>query len=68
MRIRLNDTWHEVQDAGVMTLAAFLATQTDLSPALATAVNSQFVSREERSTYVLKEGDHVFGFTPITGG
>jgi thiamine biosynthesis protein ThiS len=68
MRIRFNDTWHELPDAGVMTLAAFLDTQTGLSPALATAVNSQFVPRDARRTYVLKDGDHVLGFSPITGG
>ncbi len=66
MRIQLNDQWHEVPSP--LSLADFLATQTNLPQALATAVNSQFVPKNERATYVLKDGDRIFGFSPITGG
>jgi sulfur carrier protein len=36
--------------------------------ALATAVNGEFVARDERGARRLDEGDAVFTFQPITGG
>jgi sulfur carrier protein len=35
---------------------------------VATAVNGEFVGRDERSRYALKDGDTVLCFAPITGG
>jgi sulfur carrier protein len=35
---------------------------------VATAVNGQFVPRGQRVSYVLKDGDAVLCFSPITGG
>ncbi len=36
--------------------------------ALATAVNGEFVARGQRTQCLLREGDAVFTFQPITGG
>ena len=36
--------------------------------AVATAVNGQFVARHARTTHVLRDGDTVLCFSPITGG
>ena len=35
---------------------------------LATAVNGEFIPREARAQWQLREGDAVFTFQPITGG
>jgi thiamine biosynthesis protein ThiS len=35
---------------------------------VATAVNNIFISKAERSKYILKNGDTVIVFSPITGG
>ena len=41
----------------------------DAAPeSLATAVNGQFVPRTQRSATVLRPGDHILTFQPITGG
>jgi sulfur carrier protein len=41
----------------------------DLPPqSVATAVNGEFVARDARAAHVLREGDAVFTFQPITGG
>lgn len=50
------------------TLAALLAALGQDSAALATAVNGDFVAREERSDCVLNAGDHVTVFGAIVGG
>ena len=50
------------------TLAELIA-QLDAPPrALATAVNGEFVSRDQRATRELRDGDAVFTFQAITGG
>jgi len=36
--------------------------------AVATAINGDFVPRSERAARVLREGDAVMCFQPITGG
>ncbi len=50
------------------TLAALVAEMGVAAPALATAINGEFVARELRSGRELREGDAVFTFQPITGG
>ncbi|MBA2672759.1 sulfur carrier protein ThiS [Ramlibacter sp.] len=50
------------------TLADLVASLEQAPQALATAVNGDFVAREARAQCVLKDGDAVFTFQPITGG
>jgi sulfur carrier protein len=50
------------------TLADLVASLDQPPQALATAVNGEFVPREERPERSLNEGDAVFTFQPITGG
>ena len=64
--ITLNGEPREVE-AG-RTLAELVASLGHAPQALATAVNGEFVPREERSRCVLRERDAVFTFQPITGG
>jgi sulfur carrier protein len=48
---------------------ADLIARIDVPPqALATAVNGEFVPRDSRAACVLRDGDAVFTFQPITGG
>ncbi len=35
---------------------------------VATAVNGDFVARHQRATHVLRDGDALLCFAPITGG
>ena len=57
----------EPQHLPAMTLAAFVSLIGEAS-SLATAVNGEFVARDARAAYQLKEGDEVMTFQPITGG
>ncbi len=50
------------------TLAELVAQIGQAPQALATAINGEFVAREARAQCMLKEGDAVFTFQPITGG
>ncbi len=50
------------------TLADLIASLDAPPRALATAVNGEFVRRELRADYELRDGDTVFTFQPITGG
>jgi thiamine biosynthesis protein ThiS len=50
------------------TLADCIAASGQAAAAVSTAVNAQFVPRERRASCVLKDGDTVFTFAPITGG
>ncbi|MBE7941876.1 MULTISPECIES: sulfur carrier protein ThiS [Ramlibacter] len=50
------------------TLAALLAQQGLAPTQVATAVNAEFVPRDARCACVLREGDQVLTFQPITGG
>ena len=50
------------------TLATLIASLQDPPAALATAVNGDFVPREQRAGRVLRDGDQVMTFQPITGG
>jgi len=51
-----------------LTLGGLLARQGVASAAVATAVNSQFVPREQRDTHPLQPGDEVLTFQAIVGG
>lgn len=42
--------------------------QADAAARLATAVNGEFVPRNQRASYPLRDGDTVLCFAPITGG
>ncbi|HET6829165.1 MAG TPA: sulfur carrier protein ThiS [Ramlibacter sp.] len=50
------------------TLADLIASISEKPQALATAVNGEFVPRDARDQMLLREGDAVFIFQPITGG
>ena len=50
------------------TLADLIASIEQPPQALATAVNGEFVAREQRARRSLCDGDAVFTFQPITGG
>lgn len=50
------------------TLADLIASLDQPPQALATAVNGEFVAREQRPKRGLNDGDAVFTFQPITGG
>ena len=64
--ILVNGARHDVVTGA--TLADFVASIEPLPPALATAVNGEFVAKSARTSHVLREGDAVFTFQPITGG
>ena len=50
------------------TLEDLIAALEAPPPALATAVNGEFVARDARGGCTLQNGDAVFTFQPITGG
>ncbi|RYY69453.1 MAG: sulfur carrier protein ThiS [Comamonadaceae bacterium] len=64
--IHLNKDSVDVPDG--TTLADLLATLGKAPAALATAVNGDFVPRGARASLVLRHGDAVTTFEPITGG
>ena len=64
--ILVNGARHDVAIGA--TLADFVASIQPLPPALATAVNGEFVAKSARASHALREGDAVFTFQPITGG
>ncbi|MEJ7932172.1 sulfur carrier protein ThiS [Ramlibacter sp. AN1015] len=64
--ITLNGEVREVPEGS--SLEELVAAIADAPQALATAVNQQFVPRQQRAACVLREGDDVFTFQPITGG
>lgn len=49
-------------------LDILLAAQGNTVDGVATAVNGQFVPRHARASHLLKDGDTVLCFSPITGG
>lgn len=53
-----------LEDAVALLLIGHATTERQV----ATAVNGQFVSRGDRERYVLRDGDTVLCFSPITGG
>ena len=50
------------------TLAQLVEALGQPPQALATAVNGEFVARDQRAAVRLNAGDAVFTFQPITGG
>lgn len=50
------------------TLADLLALRGLTADAVATAVNQRFVPRTARAATVLRDGDQITTFEPITGG
>ena len=50
------------------TLADLVASLGHAPQAIATAINAQFVPRDERAATPLKPGDQVMLFQPIVGG
>lgn len=50
------------------TLHDWVQAQGAAPESLATAVNGQFVPRTARTDTVLRPGDHILTFQPITGG
>jgi len=50
------------------TLAALVATLGHAPDKVSTAVNGEFVGRDQRDACVLQSGDAVLLFQPITGG
>ena len=51
-----------------VNLGLFLRSQGANYEKIATAVNGEFVSKSERIKLVLKHGDKITPFGPITGG
>lgn len=64
--VRVNGEIHQVE-AGT-TLAQLLISLGLASHSVATALNGDFVPRNERAGRVLRDGDHVTCFQPIVGG
>jgi sulfur carrier protein len=59
----------EQREAASGTTLAELVASTGLAPeALATAIDGEFVPRTARQERVLRAGEAVFTFQPITGG
>ncbi len=57
-----------VELADDATLAQLVASLGKTPAALATAVNGDFVPRDRREQQLLRDGDIVLTFEPITGG
>ena len=64
--IRLDGRPHPV--AAGSTLADLVAAQGHAPEAVASAVNGDFVARGQRAARLLRAGDAVLLFQPITGG
>jgi sulfur carrier protein len=64
--IQLNKDRFELDDGA--TLATLVARLHKPPAALATAVNGDFVPRDQREQHPLHDGDVVLTFEPITGG
>jgi sulfur carrier protein len=66
LSITVNGEPRTVPDSA--TLADLVNALGEAPQALATAVNGDFVPRTARDGVLLREGDAVFTFQPITGG
>ncbi len=64
--ITLNGERRELPEGS--SLADLVTTLVETPQALATAVNQEFVPRDARAARLLRDGDAVFTFQPITGG
>lgn len=66
MEVSVNGQRHAVHEGATL---ADLVGALKLEPAaVATAVNGDFVAREQRATHALQPGDHVACIQPIVGG
>lgn len=69
--INLNGESHEIAE-GTSLSALVDKLQKDLPDGengpIATAVNEEFVASSQREHFILKNGDSVMTFSPITGG
>ena len=66
MTIQLNQDRVQLPEGA--TLESLIASLAEAPLALATGVNGEFVGREQRAAYQLRDGDVVTTFMPITGG
>ncbi|WP_028884040.1 sulfur carrier protein ThiS [Taylorella asinigenitalis] len=70
IKIFLNNEIRNIDEG--TSLEAFLEqeifSKSEEEISLASAVNSNFIPKSQRSTYILQELDQVSTFTPITGG
>lgn len=66
MQIFVNGTPMEIDASS--SLAAVIKLLALHDTACATAVNQQFVPRQQREKTILKANDHIMTFEPITGG
>ena len=66
IEISLNGERRHIVDGS--TLASLIETLGQLSAALVTAVNGDFVPRAQRQDCCLRDGDVITTFQPITGG
>jgi sulfur carrier protein len=66
MQIFVNGEAMEVEEG--TSLAAVIGLLKLTPEQCATAVNGQFVSRNERASRLLFSDDHIMTFEPITGG
>jgi len=64
--VRLDGRPHEVPDGS--TLAALVTALGHAPNAVTTAVDGQFVPRDQREAHVLQAGAAVLLFQPIVGG
>jgi sulfur carrier protein len=65
MAIQVNG---EVHTTAAATLHDWVLAQGSTPESLATAINGQFVPRTARTNTLLRAGDHIQTFQPITGG
>ena len=65
MAIQVNGEAHTTAAA---TLHDWVLAQEAAPESLATAINGQFVPRTARTNTLLRAGDHIQTFQPITGG
>jgi sulfur carrier protein len=56
------------QEQGGISLSELIASLGQSPQGLATAVNQEFVPRDQRVHCILQDGDSVTTFQPITGG
>lgn len=65
LMIQVNGT---PQSTIATTLHEWVRAQGATPESLATALNGQFVPRSQRASTLLRAGDHILTFQPITGG
>lgn len=66
MQIQFNQQPYQL--VSPTTLATFLASQQQLRPGIAVAINQQVIPRSRWDSQSLQEGDTIMLFTAIAGG